>query len=72
MAILSAPARNAVAEKALPVEGFDAPTTLERSGLERREGAVTPLSHEERGAWGVRGALLQGKEGRGGFRKNKT
>ena len=51
-------------------EGFDAPPTLERSGSERRGGAVSSLFPEgERG--GVRGgALFNGKEGRGDFRKN--
>ncbi len=45
------------------------PTTLERSGSERRGGAVPPLSRGER--VGVRGgALFNGKEGRGDFRKN--
>ena len=51
-------------------EGFDAPPTLERSGSERRGGAVSSLFPEgERG--GMRGgALFNGKEGRGDFRKN--
>ena len=49
---------------------FDGPPTLERSGSERRGGAVSSLSPEgERG--GVRGgAFLKGKEGRVGFRKD--
>lgn len=37
---------------AQPGEGFDAPTTLERSGSEHREGAVTSLVLLERArAW---------------------
>ena len=49
---------------------FDGPPTLERSGSERRGGAVSLFFPEgERG--GVRGgALFNGKEGRGDFRKN--
>ena len=51
-------------------EGFDAPPTLERSGSERRGGAVSSLSPEGERV-GVRGgALFNGKEGRGDFRKN--
>ena len=51
-------------------EGFDAPPTLERSGSERRGGAVSSLSPEGERV-GVRGgALFKGKEGRGDFRKN--
>ena len=50
-------------------EGFDAPPTLERSGSERRGGAVSSLSPEGERV-GVRGgAFLKGKEGRVGFRK---
>jgi len=37
---------------AQPGEGSDAPPTLERSGSERRVGAVTSLSSEERGLGG--------------------
>ena len=48
---------------------FDGPPTLERSGSERRGGAVSSLSPEGERA-GVRGgAFLKGKEGRVGFRK---
>ncbi len=51
-------------------QGFDAPPTLERSGSERRGGAVSSLSPEGERV-GVRGgALFKGKEGRGDFRKN--
>ena len=51
-------------------EGFDAPPTLERSGSERQGGAVSSLSPEGERV-GVRGgALFNGKEGRGDFRKN--
>ncbi|RGW62253.1 hypothetical protein DWV60_16530 [Segatella copri] len=51
-------------------EGFDAPPTLERSGSERRGGAVSSLFPEGERV-GVRGgALFNGKEGRGDFRKN--
>ena len=51
-------------------EGFDAPPTLERSGSERRGGAVSSLFPEGERV-GVRGgAFLKGKEGRVGFRKN--
>ena len=50
-------------------EGFDAPPTLERSGSERRGGAVSSLFPEGERV-GVRGgAFLNGKEGRVGFRK---
>ena len=50
-------------------EGFDAPPTLERSGSERRGGAVSSLFPEGERV-GVRGgALFNGKEGRGDFRK---
>ena len=50
-------------------EGFDAPPTLERSGSERRGGAVSSLSPEGERV-GVRGgALFNGKEGRGDFRR---
>ena len=53
-------------------QGFDAPPTLERSGSERRGGAVSSLSPEGERV-GVRGgALFKGKEGRGDFRKNST
>ena len=49
---------------------FDGPPTLERSGSERRGGAVSSLSPEGERV-GVRGgALFKGKEGRGDFRKN--
>ena len=59
-------------------EGFDAPPTLERSGSEHREGAVTSPLPEE-GTEGVvktieerlgekGGAFLKGKEGRDDFR----
>ena len=48
---------------------FDGPPTLERSGSERRGGAVSSLSPEGERV-GVRGgALFKGKEGRGDFRK---
>ena len=51
-------------------ETFDGPPTLERSGSERRGGAVSSLFPEGERV-GVRGgALLNGKEGRGDFRKN--
>ena len=51
-------------------DGFDAPPTLERSGSERRGGAVSSLFPEGERV-GVRGgALFNGKEGRGDFRKN--
>ena len=51
-------------------EGFDAPPTLERSGSERRGGAVSSLFPEGERV-GVRGgALFNGKEGRGDFRKS--
>ena len=51
-------------------ETFDGPPTLERSGSERRGGAVFSLVPEERGL-GVRGgAFLNGKEGRDDFRKH--
>ena len=51
-------------------EGFDAPPTLERSGSERRGGAVSSLFPEGERV-GVRGgALFNDKEGRGDFRKN--
>ena len=53
-------------------EGFDAPPTLERSGSERRGGAVSSLFPEGERV-GVRGgALFNGKEGRGDFRKSST
>ena len=49
---------------------FDGPPTLERSGSERRGGAVSSLSPEGERV-GVRGgALFKGKEGRGDFRKD--
>ena len=49
---------------------FDGPPTLERSGSERRGGAVSSLSPEGERV-GVRGgAFLKGKEGRVGFRKD--
>ena len=49
---------------------FDDPPTLERSGSERRGGAVSSLFPEGERV-GVRGgALFNGKEGRGDFRKN--
>ena len=49
---------------------FDGPPTLERSGSERRGGAVSSLFPEGERV-GVRGgALFKGKEGRGDFRKN--
>ena len=49
---------------------FDGPPTLERSGSERRGGAVSFLSPEGERV-GVRGgAFLKGKEGRVGFRKD--
>ena len=48
---------------------FDGPPTLERSGSERRGGAVSSLFPEGERV-GVRGgAFLKGKEGRVGFRK---
>ena len=48
----------------------DGPPTLERSGSERRGGAVSSLFPEGERV-GVRGgAFLKGKEGRVGFRKN--
>ena len=51
-------------------EGFAAPPTLERSGSARRGGAVSSLSPEGERV-GVRGgALFNGKEGRGDFRKD--
>ena len=51
---------------------FDGPPTLERSGSERRGGAVSSLFPEGERV-GVRGgALFNGKEGRGDFRKNST
>ena len=49
-------------------EGFDAPPTLERSGSERREGAVTPLPPEEERGLGIGGGALLMKEGRGGWK----
>ena len=50
-------------------ETFDGPPTLERSGSERRGGAVSSLFPEGERV-GVRGgAFLKGKEGRVGFRK---
>ena len=49
---------------------FDGPPSLERSGSERRGGAVSSLSPEGERV-GVRGgALFNGKEGRGDFRKD--
>ena len=49
---------------------FDGPPTLERSGSERRGGAVSSLFPEGERV-GVRGgAFLKGKEGRVGFRKD--
>ena len=51
-------------------EGSDAPPTLERSGSERRAGAVyIPSTMRGEGLRESGGALLQGKEGRGGFRR---
>ena len=51
-------------------ETFDGPPTLERSGSERRGGAVSSLFPEGERV-GVRGgAFLKGKEGRVGFRKD--
>lgn len=45
-------------------EGFDAPPTTERSGYERREGAVTPLPPEEERGLGIGGgALLARRDG---------
>ena len=53
-----------------PGEGSDAPPTLERSGSERRVGAFNiPCPMRGKGLGESGGALLQGKEGRGGFRK---
>ena len=53
-----------------PDEGSDAPPTLERSGSERRAGAFyIPSTMRGEGLGESGGALLQGKEGRGGFRK---
>ena len=50
-------------------ETFDGPPTLERSGSERRGGAVSSLSPEGERV-GVRGgALFKGKGGLVGFRK---
>ena len=50
-------------------ETFDGPPTLERSGSERRGGAVSSLFPEGERV-GVRGgALFNGKEGRGDFRR---
>ena len=47
------------------------PTTLERSGSERRGGAVSPSLLRREGR--VRGgALFNGKEGRGDFRKKSS
>ena len=47
-----------------PGEGFDAPPTTERSGSERREGAVTPLPPEEERGLGIGGgALLARRDG---------
>ena len=51
-------------------EGFDAPPTLERSGSERREGAVTPLPPEEERGLGIGGGTLLMKEGRGGWKNS--
>ena len=48
---------------------LDGPPTIERSGSERRGGAVSSLFPEGERV-GVRGgAFLKGKEGRVGFRK---
>ena len=51
-------------------EGFDAPPTLERSGTERRGGAVTPLPPEEERGLGIGGGALLMKEGRGGWKNS--
>ena len=56
-------------QPAQPGETFDGPPTLERSGSERRGGAVSSLFPEGERV-GVRGgALFNGKEGRGDYRK---
>ena len=45
-------------------DGFDAPPTIERSGSERRVGAVTPLPPEEERGLGIGGgALLARRDG---------
>ena len=55
--------RNSVASENTG-EGFDAPPTLERSGTERRVGAVTPLPPEEERGLGIGGgALLARRDG---------
>ncbi len=61
--------RNSVASKDSG-EGFDAPPTLERSGTERRVGAVTsPSLLRSEGAWGSEVEPSLAKEGRGGSKK---
>ena len=60
--------RNSVASSTTG-EGFDAPPTLERSGSERRGGAVTSPSPEERGLGGEVEPSLA-KEGRGGSKES--
>ena len=53
-----------------PGEGSDAPPTIERSGSERRVGAVNiPCPMRGKGLGESGGASLQGKGGRVGFRK---
>ena len=49
---------------------FDGPPTLERSGSERRGGAVSLFFPEGEKTEMRGGAFLKGKEGRVGFRKN--
>ena len=51
-------------------ETFDGPPTLERSGSERRGGAVSLFFPEGEKTEMRGGALFNGKEGRGDFRKN--
>ena len=61
--------RNSVASENTG-EGFDAPPTLERSGSERRVGAVTsPSLLRSEGAWGSEVEPSLAKEGRGGSKK---
>ena len=49
-------------------QGFDAPPTIKRSGSEHRRAVTSPLPEEE-GLGEKSGALFNGKEGRGDFRK---
>ena len=54
-----------------PDEGFDAPSTLERSGSERRVGAVyIPSTLRGEGLGESGGASLKGKGGRGVLEKD--